>query len=67
MQIESFAVATSCCCGDRVRERLTKEELHNQFPHLWLTAQPLRKYVEEWPDRVVRLTLNKVDATGADR
>lgn len=67
MRVESFAVATFCCCGDQFRELLSKEEFQSRFHHLWFTGQPVRYYLEEGPDRVVRLAYIKVDTAGAGR
>jgi len=67
MRVESFAIATFCCCGDKFRQLLTKEEFKSRLPDLWYTGQPVRYYLEEGEDQVVRLAFIKVDTAGAGR
>ncbi|MBI3861098.1 MAG: hypothetical protein HY290_04300 [Planctomycetia bacterium] len=64
MRIESFAIATFCCCGDQFRELLTKEEFKRQFANLWFAGQPVRYYLDKGADGIVRLAYIKVDKVG---
>lgn len=64
MRIESFAIATFCCCVQPFRELLTKQEFKEKFAQLWFTGQPTRYYLDKGEDGVVRLAFVKVDTGG---
>ena len=67
VRIESFAVATFCCCGDVFRQLFTKAEFREKFRELWFPGQPVRYYLEPVASATARLAFLKVDKDGPGR